>query len=75
VNVPKATPDTQSTIPASECLLVSEDVAAAMCGCSKPTFRSWVAEGLISPVKLPHGMRRRLYRREDLEAFVESLGS
>ena len=65
-------PNPQS-IPPHLRLLVSEDDAALMCGVSKPTFRGWVGEGLIHPVQLPHDMRRKLYRRGDLETFAASL--
>lgn len=59
----------------AECFLVGEALGAAMLGVSKPTFRRWVKEGLIVPVKLPHDIRRRLYRREDLETFAAELAS
>jgi len=68
-------PNAQSSIPPHLRLLVGEDDAAVMCGVSKPTFRHWVGEGLIAPVKLPHDMRRKLYRRIDLETFAASLAS
>ena len=69
------TPPTAQSAPPPLPLLVSEDDAAAMCGVSKQTFRRWVAEGLITPVAPPHGMRRRLYLHRDLEAFVECLAA
>ena len=72
MTVAPATPTAQS-IPPHLRLLVSEDDAALMCGVSKPTFRGWVGEGLIHPVQLPHDMRRKLYRRGDLETFAASL--
>lgn len=69
-------PDTPSkTIPANLRLLVSEQDAATLCSTSLPTFRSWVAAGYISPVKLPFNIRRNLYRRDDLERFISSLGA
>jgi hypothetical protein len=49
--------------------------APTLLGVSKPVFRRWVAEGLIHPVELPGGVRRRLYRRSDLEAFAEMLAA
>ena len=54
-------------------ILVSEDEACMLLGVSKPTLRGWVAEGIVSPVQLPHGIRRRLFKRADLEAWVASL--
>jgi DNA-binding transcriptional MerR regulator len=56
-------------------ILVSEDESSIALGVSKPTFRQWVADGLITPVALPDGMRRKLYRRTDLEAFAASLAA
>jgi len=61
--------------PAEPTILVSENAATQMCGVSKPTFRSWVAGGLIAPVELPGNLRRNLYRRADLEAFAASLAA
>jgi predicted site-specific integrase-resolvase len=43
-----------------------------VCGVSRPTVRRWRAEGLPSPVELPFGLRRVLYR-SDVEAFVRHL--
>ena len=63
----------RNAIPTPERILVSEDEACALIGVSKPTLRGWVAEGLISPVSLPHGIRRRLYRRSDLETWAARL--
>ena len=62
-------------IPAESTILVSENAATKMCGVSKPTFRKWVADGLITPVELPDNLRRNLYRRADLEAFAASLAA
>jgi excisionase family DNA binding protein len=59
----------------SEKLLVSEDEAAQLLGVSKPTFRGMVANGHVHRVALPCGIGRNLYRRSDLGAFVESLGT
>jgi predicted site-specific integrase-resolvase len=54
-------------------LLMSEPEVAFVCGVSRPVVRRWRDEGLISPVKLPFSLRRILYRRSDVEAFVERL--
>ena len=62
-----------ATIPVSELILVSEDRASRLLGVSKPTLRLWASSGLISPVALPGGMRRRLYRRVELEEFAARL--
>jgi len=56
-------------------LLISEAVAAQLCGVSLKTFRKWMQLGYISPVDLPGGkdggaLRRNLYRRADVEAFT-----
>jgi hypothetical protein len=74
VTLARTEPRNTKTVAPEDRLLVSEDTAAAMCGVSKPTFRSWTAEGLIRPVDLPHGIRRRLYRREELERLAASFG-
>ena len=63
----------RSAIPPGERILVSEDEACALLGVSKPTLRGWVDEGIIQPVQLPHGIRRRLYKRTDLETWAASL--
>lgn len=62
-NVP--TPDADS-------LVYSEDQAAKAMRVSKPTLRKWVAMGLINPLRVPDGMRRRLYSRAELERFIAS---
>lgn len=62
-------------IPPSECILVSEEQAAALLGISLVAFRSWVADGLLSRVELPNGMKRNLYRRADLERFAADLAA
>ena len=36
-------------------------------------MRLWQAAGLLQMVELPFGMRRNLYRRADVEAFLASL--
>ena len=56
-------------------LLLSEDEAAFVCGVSRPTLRRWRAEGLLRTVELPFNLRRNLYRRSDVEAFVEGLAT
>ena len=58
--------------PDHEPVLLSEEVAAGKCGISRPTFRRWVAASCIEPVLVPGAERRKLYRREDIEAFVRS---
>jgi len=65
--------DARDTIPVRDRIVVSEDDAAALLSISKPTFRGFVRLGLISPVTLPGGVRRKLYRPQDLEDFVASL--
>jgi predicted site-specific integrase-resolvase len=55
-----------------EPVLLSEEVAASKCGISRPTFRRWVAASCIEPLMAPGAERRKLYRREDIEAFVRS---
>ena len=62
-----------SVINPAERILVSENDSSTLLGVSKPTFRRWVAVGLIRPVAMPNGMRRKLYRRSDLEAFAAAL--
>jgi hypothetical protein len=64
-----------ASVPLADCYLVSEEDASATLAVSKPVFRHWVAAGLISPVALPGGIRRKLYRRTDLEAFAASLAA
>ena len=64
-----------ATIPTTELILVSEDKASVLMGVSKPTFRLWVSAGLVSPVTMPCGMRRRLYRRVDLEDLAARLAN
>jgi hypothetical protein len=69
----------ESNITIHDALMLSEEDSAYVLGISKPVFRDWVGEGLIAPVKLPstmrspNGLRRNLYRRSDLEAFVAAL--
>jgi excisionase family DNA binding protein len=70
-----ATTNTRNAIPPSQRFLLSEDDGSCMMGVSKPTFRKWVAGGLIRPVEMPCGERRRLYRRADLEQFAASLAA
>ena len=40
---------------------------------SRTTVRLWQAAGLLQTVELPFGMRRNLYRRADVEAFLARL--
>jgi len=66
------TPD-QSPALARDPILVDEVEAARLCSVSRPTFRNWVANGLVPKLALPGDIRRNLYRTEDLERFVASL--
>ena len=61
------------TLPPHERLLLDEETASAMCSVSRSKFREWVAVGLLEPAKLPPGNHRKLYRKADVEAFVDSL--
>lgn len=56
----------------SELFLVPEKLAARLCAVSLPTFRQWIAAGLLRPIELPGGIRRNLYRRADIEQFIAS---
>jgi len=56
-------------------LLLSEVEVAVVCGVSQPVVRRWKAEGLLRTVELPFNLRRNLYRRSDVEAFVEGLAT
>jgi excisionase family DNA binding protein len=58
---------------APERLLLSETEIAALCSVSRHTVRRWVAAGKLHPVELPYGMRRKLYRRSEVEGFVAGL--
>ena len=60
-------------IPLSEYLLLDEPEAATICGVSRPTFRTWVQAGYLQRVRLPFGIKRNLFKRSDLLAFVASL--
>ena len=62
-----------TALPPIEPLLLSEADAARMCSVSLVTFRKWVADGRINKVFLPDAMRRNLYRRDELVAFVQRL--
>ena len=55
-----------------EPVLLSEEVDASKCGISRPMLRRWVAAACIQPVPVPGAERRKLYRPEDIEAFVRS---
>ena len=63
----------EAQVPLAERLLLSEPEVAALCGVSRTTVRLWQAAGLLQMVELPFGMRRNLYRRADVEAFLASL--
>ena len=67
--------DSKTTIPPQERILLSEEDACTMFSLSRPTFRDFVAAGYLHPVELPGGIRRRLYRRADLEAFAAKLAA
>jgi hypothetical protein len=62
-------------IPAHLRILLSEDDACKMFSISKPVFRGLVAAGHITPVELPCGIRRNLYRRADLDAFADRMAA
>ena len=64
--------DHSRNIPACERLLVDEEELSELLGVSKPTARKWVAEGHLHPVELPGSIRRNLYRRADVDAWVAS---
>ena len=60
----------EAIVPMADRLLLSELEVAALCGVSRHTVRRWKAAGLLRTVELPFGMRRNLYRRADVEAFL-----
>ena len=60
-------------IPLHERFLLDEETASIMCGVSRPQFRKWVKAGLLRPIQMPDGERRKLYRREDVRTFVDAL--
>ena len=60
----------EAAVPMADRLLLSEPEVAALCGVSRHTVRRWKAAGLLRTVALPFGMRRNLYRRADVEAFL-----
>ena len=70
----KGAGDGDAPVPITERLLLSEPEVAALCGVSRNTVRLWRAAGLLQMVELPFGMRRNLYRRADVEAFLANLG-
>jgi len=63
----------RNAIPATDRVLVSEDDAAVLLSISKPTFRKYVAMGLIARVEMPSGTRRNLYNVDSLSAFAAGL--
>jgi hypothetical protein len=69
----KGAADRDAPVPIAERLLLSEPEVAALCGVSRNTVRLWKAAGLLQMVELPFGMRRNLYRRADVEAFLAGL--
>jgi hypothetical protein len=62
-----------AAIPIHERFLLDEETASIMCGVSLNTFRAWRLAGHVHPVRLPIGDRRKLYRRDDVKALVDSL--
>jgi excisionase family DNA binding protein len=58
-------------VPLRERYLLGEAEVAALCGVSQQTVRRWKAAGFLRTVELPFGMRRNLYRRSEVEAFLE----
>lgn len=62
-----------AAIPLHERFLLDEDTASIVCGVSRPVLRKWAHEGLLRPVKLPGGVNRNLYRKDDVKAFVAGL--
>lgn len=73
MNDTRAATSDQAPAPVRDPILVDEAEAARLCGVSKPTFRDWVAAGLIDRVVLPGNLRRNLYRMADLEVFAAKL--
>ena len=65
--------DKLSAIPLHERFLLDEETASILCGVSRPVFRGWVEDRLVKPIRMPGGERRKLYRRDDVRAFVDSL--
>jgi hypothetical protein len=65
--------DRDAPAPIAERLLLSEPEVATLCGVSRTIVRLWQAAGLLQMVELPFGMRRNLYRRADVEAFLAGL--
>ena len=63
----------QATI--ADCLLLDELEIARICSVSRPMVRKWVRDGYLPRVDLPHGTRRALYRRSDVETFCAGLPS
>ncbi len=66
----KGAADGDAPVPIAERLLLSEPEVAALCGVSRNTVRRWKTAGLLRAVELPFGIRRNLYRRVDVEAFL-----
>ena len=73
MTVAQKTPRAKTTVPPADRVLVSEDAAAVLLSISKPTFRKYVAMGLIARVEMPSGTRRNLYNVDSLSAFAASL--
>lgn len=69
----RATMKRPDVVPAADRLLLGENESAQLLGVSRFIFRKWVTAGLITPVVLPFNIRRNLYKRADVLAFVDSL--
>ena len=62
-------------VPDSWQVLIDSRQAAAMLHVSLPTLDKWRKLGRIRPVTMPFDERRVLYRRADVEAFVDELAA
>ncbi len=71
-NVSRDGTDANEEVPLRDRYLLGEAEVAALCGVSRHTVRRWKDAGLLRTVELPFGMRRNLYRRADVEAFLEA---
>ena len=60
-------------LPLEERILITELEAAALVGVSQPVVHRWATQGLLRPVALPGGLKRTLYRKQDVFDFVNSL--
>lgn len=62
-----------NAIPPAERILVDTKAVAGLLNVTEPVVRRWVDAGLFTPVVLPLGVRRTLYRLEDVRAAIDSL--